>query len=143
MPVEEVRDTSPEEVIPSKGKGALGRWRVPKRKHCLGSEPGSGDNLTGYRAGDITELLRGERRRVLKPWVIREGSPGKCCRCQPDSGNPTFRDERGACGIVDYGGIVNPPHIPKGCGLETLRLRSSAPHFYPAFAARKFRSGGR
>jgi hypothetical protein len=34
------------------------------------------------------------------------------CR-QPDSGNPTVRDERGACGNVSYGGIRNPPHNRK------------------------------
>jgi len=27
-----------------------------------------------------------------------------------------------ACGNVSYGGIRNPPHIPKGCGSETLCL---------------------
>jgi len=30
--------------------------------------------------------------------------------------------KRGACGNVSYGGTMNPPHIPKGCGSETLCL---------------------
>ena len=50
---------------------------------------------------------------------------------QPDSGNPTVRDERGACGNVGDGGTRNPLHIPKGCMSETLRLRLRAPYFYP------------
>ena len=54
---------------------------------------------------------------------------------QPDSGNPTVRDERGACGNVNYGGIRNPLHSPKGCMSETLRLRLRAPYFYPTTRA--------
>jgi len=34
----------------------------------------------------------------------------------PDSGNPTVRDERGACGNVSYGGTRNPLHNRKGAG---------------------------
>jgi hypothetical protein len=56
---------------------------------------------------------------------------------QPDSGNPTVRDERGACGNVGYGGTRNPLHIPKGCMTETLCLRLRAPYFYPTVAADK------
>jgi hypothetical protein len=50
---------------------------------------------------------------------------------QPDSGNPTVRDERGAYGNVSYGGTRNPLHTPKGCRTETLCLRLRAPYFYP------------
>jgi hypothetical protein len=56
---------------------------------------------------------------------------GESCCCQPDSGNPTVRDERGACGNVGHGGIRNPLHNPKGCMMETLHLKLSAPYFYP------------
>ena len=45
--------------------------------------------------------------------------------------NPTVRDERGACGNVSHGGIRNPLHEPKGCMMETLHLKLSAPYFYP------------
>lgn len=55
----------------------------------------------------------------------------KIAGCQPDSGNPTVRDERGAYGNVSYGGIRNPLHTPKGCRTETLCLRLRAPYFYP------------
>src|SRR5499433_1034343 len=51
--------------------------------------------------------------------------------CQPDSGNPTVREERGAYGNVSYGGTRNPRHTPKGCRTETLCLRLRAPYFYP------------
>ena len=105
---EAVSDTAPTEVAPWKGKGALGKWRALKRKHRSDSEPDTGENLNGCRAGDITELSRGECRRVLKPRAVREGSLGKCCCCQRNSGNPTVPDERGACGNVRYGGIRNP-----------------------------------
>jgi hypothetical protein len=59
----------------------------------------------------------------------------KIAGCQPDLGNPTVRDERGACGNVNYGGIRNPLHIPKGCMSETLCLRLRAPYFYPTSRA--------
>src|SRR5215468_8338388 len=55
----------------------------------------------------------------------------KITDCQPDSGNPTVRDERGAYGNVSYGGTRTPLHTPKGCRTETLCLRLRAPYFYP------------
>ena len=55
--------------------------------------------------------------------------------CQPDSGNPTVRDERGADGNVSYGGIRNPLHTLKRCMSETLCLRLRAPYFYPTSGA--------
>ena len=61
----------------------------------------------------------------------------KIAGCQPDSGNPTVRDERGACGNVNYGGTRNPLHIPKGCMSETLCLRLRAPNFYPTLPVRE------
>ena len=57
---------------------------------------------------------RGVCRRVLKLRGAWEGPLGKSCCCQPDSGNPTVRDERGACGNVSYGGTRIPPHNRKG-----------------------------
>ena len=55
----------------------------------------------------------------------------KITDCQPDLGNPTVRDERGAYGNVSYGGTRNPLHTPKGCRTETLCLQLRAPYFYP------------
>ena len=57
---------------------------------------------------------RGVCRRVLKLRGAWEGPLGESCCCQPDSGNPTVRDERGACGNVSYGGTRIPPHNRKG-----------------------------
>lgn len=59
----------------------------------------------------------------------------KIAGCQPDSGHPTVRDERGAYGNVSYGGIRNPLHKLKRCMSETLCLRLRAPYFYPTSGA--------
>ena len=74
---------------------------------------------------------RGVCRRVLEPRAAWEGPLGKSCCCQPDSGKPTVRDERGAHGDVDYGGIRNPLLGSKERTSETLHLRLHAPCFYP------------
>ncbi len=50
MPTEVVLDTALEEVTPSIGKEALGKWRAPNRKHHLDTVPGSGENPNGCRA---------------------------------------------------------------------------------------------
>jgi len=42
--------------------------------------------------------------------------------CQPDSGKPTVRDERGACGIVGYG------RAKRACKAETPKQASSPPN---------------
>jgi len=59
----------------------------------------------------------------------------KIADCQPDSGNPTVRDERGAYGNVSYGRTRNPLYTPKGCRTETLCLRLRAPCLYPTDGA--------
>ncbi len=97
---EGMRDIPLKRVTPASGKGALGKWRASERKHRLDSEPGRGDHLKGRRVGGITRHPRGVYRRGFKPRAVWEGPPGTCCCCQPDSGNPTVRDERGACGNV-------------------------------------------
>ena len=108
---------APNGVTPAPGKGALGKWRAPYRKHPPDSEPDQGDNLNGRRAGGITTQPSGVCERALEPRAAWEGPLGKCCCCQPDSGNPTVRDERGAPGNV------------------TAAVR--APGFYPTVAADK------
>ena len=57
------------------------------------------------------------------------GLNGKGLRGNAIAANPALAGEirpsgmrGGACGNVSYGGIRNPPHIPKGCGAETLCL---------------------
>jgi hypothetical protein len=70
-------------------------------KHCLGSDPGETVATThSRRAWDITVVVRGVCAWALEPRSLSEGSRGTCCDRQPDSGNPTVRDERGARGNV-------------------------------------------
>ena len=128
---EEVLDTSRKRVTPAGGEGALGQWRAPERQHRLDAVPGSGDNLTGCRAGGITRHLWGGYGRAFKPRDGWEGPAGKSYCCQPDSGKPTVRDERGAYGNVSYGGTRHPPYTPKGYVSETLHLPLRASYFYP------------
>jgi hypothetical protein len=77
MPSEVVLDTTLTRVAPVPGEEALGKWRAPNRQHRLGTDPGSGDNLTGCRAGGITMLSRGGCGRALEPRATWEGPPGK------------------------------------------------------------------
>ena len=76
MPSEVVRDTTLIRVTPASGEGALGKWRARYGQHCLGSDPGSGDNH-GCRAGGITTRPRGVCERALEPWAAWEGPLGK------------------------------------------------------------------
>ena len=82
--------------------------------HRLDTEPGYGDNRTGRRAGGITRYPRGGYERAFKRRDGWEGPAGTGYCCQPDSGQPTVRDERGAYGNVRYGGTRNPLHNRKG-----------------------------
>jgi len=59
----------------------------------------------------------------------------KSCRRQPDSGNPTVRDEKRAEQKRESRGTVNPPHKPKGCVTETLFLKLHALLFYSTNAS--------
>ena len=77
MPAEAGIDAAPEEVTPSTGKGALGKWRAPDRNTLWTQCQTNGDNLNGCRAGGITRHPRGVCRRVLKPRDEWEGPSGK------------------------------------------------------------------
>ena len=136
MPSEVMRDITLRRVTPASGEEALGKWGAPYRNHGLDSEPGSSGNLNGCRARGLTMPPRGARRRVLKPRAVWEGPLGIRRCCQPDSGKPTVRDERGAHGDVDYGGIRNPLLGSKERRSETLHLQLHAPCFYPTPWAR-------
>jgi hypothetical protein len=59
--------------------------------------------------------------------------------CQPDSGKPTVREERGAYGNVSDGGTRNPPRVAKERVSETLHRRLRAPYFYPTATASSVR----
>jgi len=113
------------------GKGALGTWRTQKDTHAGHRAGLHGSTVLKVLSLAVNYVLRGVCERALKPPVRWEGCEGKCHDCQPDSGKPTVRDDRGACGNVGYGGIRNPLHIPKGCMSETLCLTLCAPQFYP------------
>jgi len=85
--------------------------------------------------------MRGVCRRVLKlpPALGRFSGEMGYCR-QPDSGNPTVRDERGAGQKRELWRTGNPPHISKECESETLALRLRALPFYPTERPTRLRS---
>ena len=120
MPSETVLDTVSVEVTPSPSKGALGTWRF------------QGDSRTQSR-GEVDP-----RSRKPQPVGVYVGQHlnlsdcGKACggkpRSEPDSGNPTVRDRRGASGNVAMGAGLRP--IAKAMDLPpdpTVR----APEIYP------------
>ena len=69
----------------------------------------------------------GQHFSFVRAGKATDGEP----RSEPDWGNPTVRDRRGACGNVDYGGTRHPPRVSKERVLETLRLTLCAPQIYP------------
>jgi hypothetical protein len=81
-------------------------------------------------------------------WVSTSASPasgrqqGDMPGSEPDSGHPTVRDRRGACGNVDHGGTRTPARASKERVVETLRLTLRAPQFYPDTAGPKTLRGG-
>src|SRR5215470_15894823 len=72
--------------------------------------------------------------RALKPCGHREGL---CAlpRSEPDSGNPTIRDRRGAWGNVAMAELGTHSATERA-GLETLGLNAGAPQLYPDHQAR-------
>ena len=123
MPADMVRDIMACTGHRARAKGlwALGSsrssrtYRAGEQGSALGSKPGSdrvyvGQHLSFVLAGKTTA-----------------GRP----RSEPDWGNPTVRDRRGACGNVDHGGIRHPPRVSKERVLETLHLKLCAPQIYP------------
>src|SRR6266536_6092262 len=93
----------PARVTPVPGKGALGtRWRRRwVRSQTLSWVP-AGPAL--WRRGDANSAASGRRVRQHCSFVSwRKACPEKCRgepRPEPDSGNPTVRDRRGALGNV-------------------------------------------
>jgi len=77
-PAEAVLDTAAVQVTPAQRKGALGKWRaLSSLGHHLDSEPGSGVEFKGCRAGGITTHPRGACGRALKLRGGWEGPLGK------------------------------------------------------------------
>jgi hypothetical protein len=62
-------------------------------------------------------------------------------RSEPDSGNPTVRDRRGALGNVVYGGIRNPSHNRKSACRKLSTYGCARPDSIPT-TARCVRCGG-
>ena len=105
MPSETVQDTVSMKVTPSSSKGALGTWRFQD------------DSRTQSR-GEVDPRSRNEP--ASKPWQVgvyvgqhlNLCGCGKACggkpRSEPDSGNPTVRDRRGASGNVAMGAGLRP-----------------------------------
>ena len=82
--------------------------------------------LRAMRRGLETGVRDGLRHRHEAKAAGKPRLPG------PTATAPVFDPtDTGACGNVSYGGTRNPPRVSKERGLETLRLRLRAPHFYP------------
>ncbi len=111
MPSEVLCNSTPVQLIPASGKGALGTWRsqAGARTQSRGTlQPRRRDEP---RSKPWTEEVYARQRLSLA--ACGKTSGGKP-RSEPDSGNPTVRDRREAYGNVGYGGTRNPPHNRKG-----------------------------
>ncbi len=105
------RDGTPVHVMLASGEGALGTWRSQAGARTLSRgtlQPRSRDE-PGSKPWPEEVYVR----QRLSLAVFGKASGGKP-RSEPDSGNPTVRDRRGAYGNVGYGGTRNPPHNRKG-----------------------------
>jgi len=96
MPSDVSRDDTLREVTPHAGKGALGACRMPGTAYAGAQNPEAVGAVVGYRAGSITDGVRGVCGSALEPQRRQEGLLGTGHGRQPDSGKPTVRDERGA-----------------------------------------------
>lgn len=127
MSYEETPDVSCMAVTPACSKGALGTWRSQCSARTLSRDHAAFEEGTSSL---VNRRGRGVCRSVLKLrrgfGKTHEGKP----RSEPDWGNPTVRDRRGACGIVVSMGaglrpngklLDRPPDPAVTC----------APHFYP------------
>ena len=59
---EVVLDTTLRRVTPVSGKGALGKWRAPSRKHRLDSEPGKRCEPQGASSWRYNQASKGRIR---------------------------------------------------------------------------------
>ena len=127
MSYEETLDVSCMAVTPACSKGALGTWRSQCSARTLSRDHAA---LAAGTSSLVNRRGRCVCRSVLKlrreSGKTHEGKP----RSEPDWGNPTVRDRRGACGIVVSMGaglrpngklLDRPPDPAVTC----------APHFYP------------
>ena len=90
---------------------------------CWAGEPWSARGSKPYCAGvDARQHVN-----LARYGKATDGEP----RSEPDWGNPTVWDHRGACGNVDHGRTRNPPRLSQERVLETLCLKSCASQIYP------------
>ncbi len=105
MPSEVLCNSTPVQPIPASGKGALGTWRsqAGARTQSRGTlQPRRRDEP---RSKPWTEEVYARQRLSLA--ACGKTSGGKP-RSEPDSGNPTVRDRRGASGNVAKGAGLRP-----------------------------------
>jgi hypothetical protein len=107
--------------IMQRDSGHLAASGVPG--HCRAGEQWSARGSKPSRVG----VYVGQHLSFARDGKATAGRP----RSEPDWGNPTVRDRRGACGNVDHGGTRTPPRVSTERALETLRLKLCAPQFYP------------
>jgi hypothetical protein len=137
MSSEAVQDIALREVEPTAGKGALGKWRAPVRKHRLDTEPASGEPFRRCRAEGITVHPRGVCERALNPRGVREDPSGIAA-----AANRTreIRPSGMRGGLEETWPMRN--CAPMSCysernGNGNPPLRMRAPRFYPTVAADK------
>ena len=115
MSYEETPDVSCMAVTPACSKGALGTWRSQCSARTLSRDHAA---LEAGTSSLVNRRGRGVCRSVLKlrreSGKTHEGKP----RSEPDWGNPTVRDRRGACGIV----------VSMGAGLRPRAIASRDLH---------------
>ena len=101
---------------PSEGNTGAGQ-RGSGHLAVAGRPPDTAPGQVCHRSSDEPKG-KPQRERVYacqRLNLARGGkAPGGKPRSEPDSGNPTVRDRRGARGNVAYGGTRNPPSNRKG-----------------------------
>ena len=117
-------------VTPAGGKGALGTWW--SQGGFPDTEPGVNRPSKRGRDCDANQLRRGVRVPALEPRGDLGRRTKERPRSEPDSGNPTVRDRRGACGnVVIMGAGLRP--IGKPMDSPPYPTITRAPHFYPDY----------
>ena len=126
MPSDVMPDVTPHRVTPVAGKGALGTWRARARPRTLCRGRSAIYEPRPVRKPPSRGVHMCQHSSLLGAGKAAGGQPGS----EPDSGNPTVRDRRGASGNVATGAglratakAVDSPPDP------TVR----APELYPDF----------
>ena len=96
---EAVHDTAPVRVAPAAGEGALDIWRPSARSGIRTQCRNSADPRGGDELASKPRLAGVDVRQHLSLATVGQTCEGKP-RSEPDSGNPTVRDRRGALGNV-------------------------------------------